>query len=144
LPSLQGCVAPPTHTPPAHESSVVQASLSLHGSVLGANTQPLVASQLSFVHNLLSSQTICTPGAHCPPLHTSPDAPVHTLPSEHGAALFAWTQPFLSGQVSLVQGLPSSQFGVLLPLHRPSKQVSMIVHSDPSSQASVLAVCRQP
>jgi hypothetical protein len=59
---------------------------SLHGAVLLLWLHlPLVASQLSLVHGLLSSQLAAVPGKHWPPLHTSPK--VQALPSSHIAVL---------------------------------------------------------
>jgi len=54
--SLQLGGGPPTHVPPLQASAVVQASLSLHGSVLFRCRQAL-AKQTSSVHGLASSQS---------------------------------------------------------------------------------------
>jgi len=54
LPSSQMGAAPPTQTPPAQVSFVVQALESLQASVLLAFTQPVAVLQLSVVHTLLS------------------------------------------------------------------------------------------
>src|SRR5436305_1848151 len=55
--SLQFGAAPPTQVPPEHVSPVVHALLSSHGAVLFVWTQrPLVASQVSVVQTLPSSQ----------------------------------------------------------------------------------------
>jgi hypothetical protein len=51
------------------------------------------------------------PGTHEPPEQTSPR--VQTFPSEHGAALLAWTQPDAGVHESSVQGLASSQLTVV-------------------------------
>ncbi|MNC92291.1 hypothetical protein D3C83_86870 [compost metagenome] len=64
------------------------------------------------------------------------------VPGEDGA----FTQPpSVSGsQESSVQALPSLQFGAAPPTQTSSAQVSLVVHSLPSSQGPVLGVWPQP
>jgi hypothetical protein len=67
------------HTPFAQTSPVVHRLLSLHGAVLFAFWQPLVASQLSSVHTFPSSQLGAAPPTHAPAEQVS--FVVHSLPS---------------------------------------------------------------
>ena len=73
--------------PPLHVSPVVQTLPSLQGAVLLTCWQPPIGSHESFVHGFPSSQLTAVPGWHVPPPQTSPF--VQTLPSLHGAVLFA-------------------------------------------------------
>jgi len=60
------------------------------------------------VHGLLSSQfKTPAPGWQKPPPHASPV--VQGLPSEQGAALMVWKQPWIGSQESSVQTLLSLQ-----------------------------------
>ena len=54
-----------------------------------------------------------------PPEQLSPV--VHALPSSHGAALFAFTQPVAGLHESSVHAFPSSQFGGAPPTQRPGR-----------------------
>ena len=65
-------------------------------------------------------------------------------PSSHALLLFVCTQPDAGTQLSVVQPLPSSQFGATLPTHEPDEQASTVVHALPSSHVSVVNVCLQP
>src|SRR5207302_91428 len=82
LPSLQFGAAPPTQTPPAQVSAVVQALPSLHGAVFGVFRQPPAGSQASSVQGLPSLQLSAGPPTQTPPAQVS--AVVHGLPSLHG------------------------------------------------------------
>ena len=128
--------AVPTQALPLQVSAVVQALLSLQGSLLALCTQPLTASHESVVQPLLSLQLTALP-LHTVSLHASPR--LQALLSSHVAKLAACTQlPPL--QLSSVQTLLSSQFGPAPPTHAPAAQVSPSVHALPSSQLAVLAV----
>ena len=70
---------PPLHTPPVQASLVVHALPSWHAAVVLANTQPSLASQLSAVQTLPSSQVSVGPDLQAPPLQAS--LVVHALPS---------------------------------------------------------------
>jgi hypothetical protein len=109
LPSLQLSGGPPAQAPPLQASFVVQALPSLHGALLFTNTQPLAGLQLSSVHVLLSLQVTAGPGTQAPPLHVS--LAVQAFPSLHEAVLNVCLHPKVEWQVSVVQTLPSSQFG---------------------------------
>ncbi len=128
----------PPQTPPEQMSPVVQALPSLHAFALFVKTHPVAGSQLSVVQTLPSSQTIGVPGAHAPPEQASPV--VHVFPSLQGLVLFAKMQPSAASQLSVVQGLPSSQTTAAPPTQwlAPS-QVSgapaVPVHEFPSLQS---------
>ena len=152
--SLQLGAAPPTQTPPEQVSLVVQALPSLQGAVLLVCTQPVDGLQLSSVHGLLSLQLIVVP-PQTPPEQTSfaVQAPfwqvspvVQALPSSHGKPLdvLVCTQPVPGVHESVVQTLPSSQFGAGPPTQVPPEQVSLVVQALPSLQGAVLLVCVQP
>src|SRR5438128_1908610 len=115
LPSLQLARGPPAHTPPLQVSPVVHAFASLHAdpSCRAERTQPAAeASELV----------------------------VQALPSVHGEALLAWTQPVVVLHESLVQALLSSQLGAAPPTHTPPLQVSLVVQAFPSLHGDVLLV----
>ncbi len=140
--SSQLGAAPPLHTPLAQVSPVVQALPSSHAAVVLLNTQPVVLSQVSAVHKLLSLQASALPGLHTPPPHTSPL--VQALPSLQVWVLAAWAQPAFTSHESLVHALLSSQLGAAPPLQLPAVQVSPSVHALASSQAAVLLAWTQP
>ena len=142
LPSLHTLAAPGTHAPLAQMSLTVQALLSLQGEVFGVKTQPLLASQLSLVHGLLSLQTTLAPATQVPPAHASPL--VQALPSLHGAVLLLATQPVAESQVSVVQRLPSSHSLGPLGLQVPLSQVSPTVHALLSVHVALLSACWHP
>ena len=98
--------------------------------------------QVSFVHGLPSSQLAAGPPTQVPPLHVS--LVVHALPSLHALVLFVCTQPVDVLQVSVVQGLVSSQLGGGPPTQEPAAHVSLVVHALLSLQAAVLLVWTQP
>ncbi len=143
LPSSQyvaTLTADPLHAPAAQTSGVVQALLSLHGSALLANTQPVVVEHESLVHTLLSLHVMAAP-LQTPAAHTSPL--VHALASSHALVLFVCWQPLATRQASLVHALPSLQITATLigvPTQLPPVQVSAVVHALPSLQPNVLAV----
>src|SRR4029077_19893454 len=90
----EDCV-PPTQACVPQNPGVRQISLATHVP-LSTWTQPLVASQLSVVHELLSSQLIavCTQ-----PLVASQVSVVHALESSHEIGVC--TQPLVASQVSV-------------------------------------------
>ena len=80
--------APATQAPSLQASFSVQTLSSLHGPALAAWAQPSLASQLSSVHGLASSQKLAASIAvpvQLPLLQASPI--VQALPSSHGAVL---------------------------------------------------------
>ena len=91
--------------PPPQVSPVVHALPSSQGLVLLANTHPVAGLHESFVHGLLSLQTVADPAWHVPPPHVSPV--VQGLPSSQALVLFAWKQPVTALQRSFVQGFES-------------------------------------
>ncbi len=114
----------PTHVPLWQASGLVQGLPSSQVVPLGAvpcEQAPVVGLQVSVVQALLSLQSMFllahtsaqvverAPGKHTPPLQLSPM--VHTLPSLHSvpAVALLCLQPLVGSQLSLVQGLLSSQ-----------------------------------
>jgi hypothetical protein len=142
LPSSQFGAGPPTQTPPLQASLVVQALPSLQELVLLACVQPLPGLHPSVVQTLLSSQLGAGPPTHVPPLHVS--LVVHAFPSSQKFVLFTCVQPVPGLHPSVVQTLPSSQFGAGPPTHVPPLQASLVVQALPSSQELVLLACVQP
>jgi phage-related protein len=69
---------------------------------------------------------------------------VQAFPSEQELVLFVWTHPVDVSQVSVVQTLPSSQFGAAPPTQVPFAQVSPVVQALASLQATVLLVWTHP
>ena len=127
LPSSQFTLLP-AQTPPLQTSFWLQALPSLQVSALLAKTQaPVAELHESVVHGLLSLHTATAPGLHAPVAQISPT--VQALPSVHGLVLFVCWQPALLLQVSLVQGLPSSQLRLAPAAHTPFWQVSGLVHT---------------
>ncbi len=97
---------------------------------------PVVGSQLSMVHTLSSLQTTAVP-THLPLWQASP--PVQAKPSEQPAPFVAAAHlhtPLAWSQVSIVQGLLSSQVTVLPVWHAPALQLSPAVQALPSEQPS--------
>src|SRR6185369_12602453 len=161
LPALQAAAATvsvPAQVPPPQTSVSVQAFASSHGIVLFVKTHPRVGSHESSVHGLPSLQTSGTPGRHPPvagsqvsrPLQASASAHtvavptqapaahvsplVQRLPSSQVPATGVSTQPAIGSQLSAVQTLLSSQFGIG-PAWQPStgSQVSTPLQKLPSS-----------
>src|SRR5438876_145920 len=94
------------------------------------------------VHLLPSSQFFAGPPTHVPPLQASPV--VQAFPSLQGSVVRGCVQPVAGLQPSVVQTLPSSQFGAAPPTHVPPLQASPVVQGLPSLQELVLFVCVQP
>ncbi len=140
--SSHTCTAPEVHTPLPHLSPTVQRFLSSQSLILFENWQPLMGSQVSFVHALPSLQLMVAPGLHAPAAQMSP--PVQTLPSEHDAMLFTDLQPSAAEQVSSVHPLLSSQLTATPDTHLPAPHLSPLVQALLSSQAWLLAPCLQP
>lgn len=129
--------APAWQEPPAQVSFCVHASPSLHGAVLLVWVQPL-ASQLSVVHGLLSSQFNVACPVHEPLTHLS--FSVHGLPSLHTAPSLAaeYTQPTPDWHASLVHTLLSLH-GVKVPTHTPFWHESLVVQVLPSEHEPLLS-----
>jgi hypothetical protein len=138
FPSSQLGATPPTQEPAAHVSFVVQALLSLQGSVLSTCTQPIAGLHESSVQPLESLQFGATPPTQAPAAQVS--FVVQALPSSHETVLLMWTQPLAGLHESSVQPLASSQFGAVPPTHAPLAHVSFVVQALPSSQDAVLSV----
>ena len=112
FPSSQTFVAPATHLPAWQLSLSVQASPSSQETALSAegvkSQAPVLVSQASSVHGFLSSHGLLGPAVHTPAWQVS--LVVHGSPSLHVAPLNGEdAQPLAGAQVSLVQGLLSSQ-----------------------------------
>src|SRR5205823_13366057 len=133
---------PPTHTPPAQVSAVVQALPSVQAAVFGVFTQPVAGSHESSVQTLASLQLEAGPPTQTPPAEVS--AVVQALPSVQAAVFGVFTQPVAGSQASSVQTLPSLQLGAEPPTQTPPAQVSAVVQALPSVQGAVLGVFRQP
>jgi hypothetical protein len=112
------------------------------GAVFATCTHPVAGSHESIVQHWPSSQLVGPPAWHVPPPQVSPV--VQAFPSLHGLVLLVWTQPEDELQVSVVQTLPSSQFGGAPPLQVPPPHVSAVVHAFPSLHGAVLLVFVQP
>lgn len=129
LPSSHALLLP-TQLPAEQASLTVQASPSSHVGAPATGVKTQLASswtQTSVVHGFLSSQTTGAP-AHFPWAQTSPV--VHTLPSEHGPLLDCHKhRPVKALQLSMVQGLASSQLACTPPLQLPA------LHFSPTVQA---------
>src|SRR5207247_9008195 len=102
----------------------------------------VVVCAVSAVEPLPSSQFGGGRPTQRPPLQAS--LVVQALPSLHGRALLACSQPVVALQLSSVQTLPSSQLGAGPPTHRPALQVSFSVQAFPSLQAALSLVWAQP
>ena len=140
--SSQLTAVPGEHAPPLHLSPAVQPLLSEQLAVLLVWVQPATLSQESLVQGLPSSQLIAPPAPQEPPLQVSPT--VQTLPSLQDAVLLADLQPAWASQVSVVQGLPSSQVLGPAGVQTPALQASPMVQLLLSLQTAVLLVCWQP
>ena len=140
--SLQSGGGPPTQAPPLQVSLVVQASPSLHGTLLLLWTHPVAGLQLSLVQTLLSSQSGAAPPRQPPPPHVS--LVVQAFPSSHGALLLVWAQPVAGLQLSLVQTLLSLQSGGGPPTQVPPLQVSPVVQALPSLHGTLLLLWTHP
>jgi hypothetical protein len=94
--------------------------------------QPLSALQESVVQALPSSQLSGVPAEQSPAWHVS--APLQVSPSEHDVpfATAACVQPVAGLQPSVVQTLPSSQFGGVPAWHVPAWHVSAPLQASPS------------
>ena len=133
----------PAQVPPLQTSPFVQALPSLQLAVLLTFAQPLAGMQLSSVHALPSPHTLATSialPAHLPPAQTSPL--VQKFPSSQEMLLFTLLQPLPGSQLSLVHGLPSSQFRPT-PAQVPPAHTSPLVHALPSLHASLVLVLTQ-
>jgi hypothetical protein len=121
---------------------VVHASPSLHANVLLLNTQPLRELQVSVVQALKSLQTSGAPPVQTPPPQVS--FVVHALPSLQDRLFAAFEQPRTESQVSVVQMLPSLQFGAAPPTQVPPLHASFVVHASPSSHELALGAFTHP
>jgi hypothetical protein len=133
---------PPPQLPLLQASPAVQASPSLQVAALGRLTQPVLGTQLSSVHGLLSSHTTALPPPQLPLLQASPA--VQASPSLQVAALGRLTQPVPGTQLSSVHGLLSSHTTALPPPQLPLLQASPAVQASPSLQVAALGRLTQP
>ena len=142
--SSHGGPAAPRHWPLAQVSLTVQAFPSSHAAAFAAWTHPTAWRQLSSVHTLPSSQTMNPTPAHVPPLHKSTS--VHGSPSSHPrpSAASTCTQPLEPLQVSMVQGLPSSQLLLAPGKQAPAAQWSPVVQRSPSVHVLATAAFLHP
>lgn len=130
---------PLTHLPvPALQASpVVHGFPSLHVRLLPVWVQPEFWSHASVVQTFASSHGAAVPPWHAPLLHASPT--VQGLPSLQVPVKLAWTQPLALSQLSAVHVLVSSQL-IVVPVHTPPAQKSLLVQALPSSQAEPMFV----
>jgi hypothetical protein len=127
--------------------SVVQGLLSLQSAGVVQETQPAIGVcvhpvtglQLSVVQALPSSQLRADPGVQTPIWQVS--LPLQTLPSLHDVpfATAAWPQPSTGSQVSVVQGLLSSQLSGAPAVHVPPWQVSFPLQTVASGHGVLFA-----
>jgi hypothetical protein len=112
LSSLQFFGPPAWQLPPAHVSPTVQMFPSSHGDVLFMWRHPTTASQLSFVHGLLSLQLVNAPPAQVP-VAVQASLVVHAFPSLHdapGALVGLLQEPGrIQGMDGLLKHLPGVQ-----------------------------------
>ena len=94
------------------------------------------------MQRLPSSQSGGGPPTQAPSTQVS--LVVQALPSLHETVLFVCAQPLAGLQVSVVQPLPSSQFGAAPPTHTPPEHVSFVVQALPSLHTATLFTCVQP
>jgi hypothetical protein len=134
---------PETQFPSMQRSIPVQRLLSVQSSSpshqhpgVTVCTHPVCGLQLSPVQPSPSSQLRGSLPRHVP--FTQELAVVQTSLSSQEAVLSAWTQPDAGSQLSVVQTLPSSQFGAESPTQAPPEQVSAVVQTLPSLQETVL------
>jgi hypothetical protein len=134
--------APPLQLPPAQVSALVHAFESLHVAAFAAFLQPTLATQLSSVQLLPSSQ-LAAPVPAWQELLLQKSPVVQGLLSLHPTELGAYLQvPPL--QLSLVHGLPSLQFLAVPGLQKPNAQLSPTVQALPSSHKLLLLLETQP
>ena len=117
-------------------SPAVQALPSVHAMVFATYLHPVALSQLSVVQRILSSQMGAGPPTHAPAEQAS--AVVQALLSVQPSELLTYLQPDAGSQLSVVQTLPSSQFGAAPPTHLPPPHKSLVVQAFPSEQTTVL------
>src|SRR5262245_18667980 len=114
LVSLQSRGGPPTQGPRMHASPTVQRLPSSHAAPVGSGVclQPRAGSQVSVVHEFLSSQLRGGPLTHWPLWHESPAVQrlLSLQPAPSGRGVPGFRQPCTVSQ-SIVHGLLSSQFG---------------------------------
>ena len=142
FPSSHTLPTPAKQLPPWHASFNVHELLSVQNAVLLTNTQPCAGSQASSVHKLPSVQIKALPGWHAPALQTS--LVVHHDPSSQGMALGKALQPIFGSQLSVVQGLLSSQSTAAPGEQLPPSQVSPTEHALLSSQTAPFRGYAQP
>lgn len=143
LPLAHTIGVPDTHTPLTHESFAVQAFESEQLPVLWLKLQaPVLGSQVSVVHTLLSSQTLGV-FTHAPVARLQLSV-VQALPSSQDFGVKVQL-PVEGLQASIVQRLLSSQV-LAVPVQIPFWQESAEVQRFPSSQAvpDGALVCTQP
>jgi hypothetical protein len=132
----------PTHCPAEQLSAVVQTLPSVQLPPTTATYWQMPPLQLSVVQVLVSEQSLADPTQVPAPLQTSET--VQPLPSSHARVLLAFLQPVVGEQLSVVQGLPSSQVTAEPPLQAPPEQASFKVHGLLSLHVKVLEEKTQP
>jgi hypothetical protein len=124
----------------------LQALPSLHGvpsGLAGFEQTPVAGSQTpASWHWSEAVHTTGAPLVQAPLLHVSPM--VQALPSSQDAVLLTCSQPATGSQESVVQTLPSSQFGGGVPMQEPSWHVPVPLQTSPSSQEAVLLTWTHP
>jgi hypothetical protein len=146
--SLQLSAVPAAQTPAWQTSVPLQTVPSAHDVPFATAVcrQPKVASQVSIVQALPSSQLGGVPGVQFPSRQTS--RPLHALASAHEVPLLRGTfrQPVTGSQLSAVQPLPSLQLGAAPGVQIPDWQVSAPLQTVASAQVVPFArlTCWQP
>ena len=142
LPSSQPFTLP-EQTPPLHVSFTLHTWPSSHAMPSWlVKTQPVVGSQLSTVHRLLSLHVCAEWPRQAPPPQISPS--VHAFWSSQALVLLVNTQPVVVLHVSVVQPFWSSHGALGVPVQVPWLHASLPVHAFLSSQVPVTGVLMQP
>ena len=141
--SSQFFAMPGVQTLPTHASPSVHALPSSQLPWTLLYVQPVLGSQLSDVHVLLSSQFLVLP---VQVVSVQASATVQALPSLQAVPFSGLlTQlPLVVSQLSDVQPFWSLQSFCAPEMHTVSMQLSPTVHGLPSSQPVVCAACSQP
>jgi hypothetical protein len=148
LPVLHTLLAQVVLTEVSHVTTVLGLTTHLYGkALLLQNNVPLHRFPSSWPAQSLSwaQAQVLVPLLQVPLPHTSPL--VQPLPSSQLAVLLLWAQPLDGTQLSVVQGLPSSQSVAALtkvPAQALLAQMSLAVQALPSLQATLLAPLTQP
>src|SRR5262245_7852615 len=102
-------------------SRQVAMAVPVRGVVVHWKPVPAPTHRSLSVHSSWSSQSGALPGRQAPDDGSHVDTPLQGSPSSH--VFGVCTQPRAGSQLSVVQGLPSSQLGGLVGVHPPAEQI---------------------